>query len=145
MTPKATQHTKSQSDSACATAPPSVSPDATYVVTTANHYAALSDSADLMPPMQCQQQIATPPCPTALTCRPLLNPLLPGPRVATGRPHTATGLPRHTPTGPRNKRTASQPRHNTRTGPVCTRGVRFYRFSGFYRFALFTVRKTGSF
>ena len=26
-----------------------------------------------------------------------------------------------------------------------TRGVRFYRFSGFYRFALFTVRKTGSF
>ena len=29
--------------------------------------------------------------------------------------------------------------------PVITRGVRFYRFSGFYRFALFTVRKTGSF
>ena len=28
---------------------------------------------------------------------------------------------------------------------VCTRGVRFYRFSGFYRFALFTVRKTSSF
>ena len=28
---------------------------------------------------------------------------------------------------------------------IPTRGVRFYRFSGFYRFALFTVRKTGSF
>ena len=28
---------------------------------------------------------------------------------------------------------------------VESRGVRFYRFSGFYRFALFTVRKTGSF
>ena len=28
---------------------------------------------------------------------------------------------------------------------IHSRGVRFYRFSGFYQFALFTVRKTGSF
>ena len=43
-TPKVTQHTKSQSDSA--TAPPSVSPDATIAVPMANRYAALSDSTD---------------------------------------------------------------------------------------------------
>ena len=49
-TPKATQHTKNQSDSA--TTPPSVSPDATIAVPTANRYAALSDIADLPAPAQ---------------------------------------------------------------------------------------------
>ena len=49
-TPKATQHTKTQSDSA--TAPPAVSPDATITVPTANRYAALSDSADLPAPAE---------------------------------------------------------------------------------------------
>ena len=54
---KATQHTKNQSDSATtqsdsATTPPSVSPDATIAVPTANRYAALSDIADLPAPAQ---------------------------------------------------------------------------------------------
>ena len=34
---------------------------------------------------------------------------------------------------------------DTHTWVAPIRGVWFYRFSGFYRFALFTVRKTGSF
>ena len=50
VTPKATQHTKSQSDSG--TAPPSVSPDATIAVPTVNRYTALSDSADLPAPAE---------------------------------------------------------------------------------------------
>ena len=58
-------------------------------------------------------------------------------RVATGVPMTTKKIQTQAGFEPGTFR--------SRGGRLTTRGVRFYRFSGFYRFALFTVRKTGSF